>query len=495
MGLLQDAVWIPACVGLALALQVPARAASATTSDASGAGVQGAPIINPAAKAPANLRSIKTPTPLSAAGAGFSPTSPISTAKINVQGSPSLVDGMWKGLNVNLPPPSNTIDPDPLGLRSTLASYGFGYQGLSTNTFYDNVLHAARSHDGQQLYVGQKPTLLSTNLLALSYDLTRFGIPDGQLMVVGIYISTSWEPLGPNSLNLGTLTYYQTLFNRRVEVKIGLLANSIEFVGPYIAGSLSGGVFGPSGSLFTQNGEDGTTIPTWGVNVTGHITKYLYDKVGVGRAIDPDGNVAEHRNNPTGLNFNTPYTGVQVINETGYLRKAGVDQPQTWVRGGGMYSASQFTDYDDGGRARGSYVAYLLADRQLWQESKLPAQAYRGVYAGFSVEYSPSSLNRFSQYYEARLYGLGLIPGREHDQTSVVFTDSFFSRILTEQAFRAGELAHHDSKNVTFSYNARLINGVYLNGAIGYTNNPTSVTYFSNTGSDLNLSTSIGIYF
>lgn len=404
-------------------------------------------------------------------------------------------DLRWKGINVNLPPPNNTVDLGLFGIRDKLADNGIGYLAFSQNTAYSNVLHSAKSTNGRQVYNGQQPTALSTNFVLVTVDLSRYGIPDGQIAAVGFFDTTTWNPLGPNTANVGTLSYYQTAFNKRVELKIGLLANSFEFVGPYVAGSLSGGVFGPSGSLFFQGGMSGLTYPSYGLNVTAHLTEHVYDKIGIARALSPDGTIVEHNHNRIGLTWSTPNTGAYVINELGYLRPAGVDLPQTWVRGGGIYSGSHYNDLDRGGRSTGNYTLYLLADRQILQLSSDPKQAFRGIYAGFSAEFAPPTLNRFSEYYEARLYGLGLLPNRPRDQTSLLVTDTVFSGTAVDNARRARQLAHDNSIAITLSYSAQVIHGIYANAAVSYINNPSPVTYTSSTGSALNIIGGFSFFF
>ena len=409
-----------------------------------------------------------------------------SSAGNTVGASPTAPINKWYGININLAPPENTLDGNLGGLRQKLSDdYGIGYFGFSLDTMYSNVLHSAKRTNNQQLYNGQSPTGQSVNFYGLTFDLTRYGIPDGQIVVLASPGLTSWNPSGPNAFVLGTVSYYQTFLNKRVEIKLGLLGESFEFVGPYVAGSLSGGLFGVSGSLFYQGGESGLNAPTYGTNVTVHITKNFYDKVGVFRAVSPGGLVTEHNQNQIGPRWSVSNAGVEVVNEVGYQVRAQPGTEQTWLRTGAFYSGSQYVDYDDGGRDHGNYVTYALGDRQLLQVSRKPGEAYRGLYAGVSAEYAPSSLNRFSQYYELRLYGLGLLPGRAHDLTSVVLADTYFSRVLQEQAFAKGLLAHHDAKQITGLYSFRITPGLYVNGGLTYVNNPTSVTYTSKTGSAL----------
>ena len=113
--------------------------------------------------------------------------------------SPDFESLRIKGLNISLPGPQDTIDPDFAGIRSSLAAIGIGYIGYSNNFFYNNLLSAERSTFGQQTYNGQKPTFFTNNVMQLTYDLSRYGIPDGQIVLGGIYNFDTWEPAGPNA--------------------------------------------------------------------------------------------------------------------------------------------------------------------------------------------------------------------------------------------------------------------------------------------------------
>ena len=87
-----------------------------------------------------------------------------------------------------------------------------------------------------------------------------------------------------------------------------------------------------------------------------------------------------------------------------------------------------------------------MGDQQILQTNPHTGTAAQGVYVGGSAMYAPPELNRFSQYYEARIYGIGLIPGRPLDLLSGVFTDNVFSGYAVRAARNAGQLAHSDSK-------------------------------------------------
>ena len=215
-----------------------------------------------------------------------------------------------KGLTIALPGPQDTIDPDFAGIRSSLAALGIGYIGYTNNNFFDNMLPAERSTFGQQVYNGQKPTFFTNNVMQMTYDLSRYGISDGQIVVGGIYNYDTWEPAGPNALSLATLSYYQTFLNRQVELKVGYLANVVEYWGPFLAGNLSSSIFGPSGSIPVAAGLSAWAWTKPAINIKVNGPNGLYNKFGVQVASNPDGPFAEKTANPTGLDWSTPNSGV-----------------------------------------------------------------------------------------------------------------------------------------------------------------------------------------
>ena len=171
---------------------------------------------------------------------------------------------------------------------------------------------------------------------------------------------------------------------------------------------------------------------------------------------------------------------------------------QTWIRGAATYSSSRYVDQGSPTtRREGSYGVFALADRQLLQfaPNEGSGSATRGLYAGVSAEYAPSYVNRFSQYFEARLYGFGLIPGRPYDLASLVATENVFSKDAVGLARLRGQSTHHDTQALTISYSAHVLPGLNLNTALTYTTNPTSVTYSGSTGSALNILTGLFAFF
>jgi porin len=101
--------------------------------------------------------------------------------------------------------------------------------------------------------------------------------------------------------------------------------------------------------------------------------------------------------------------------------------------------------------------------------------------------YAPPELNRFSQYYELRLYGIGLLPSRPRDMLSLVVSRNVFSHYLVDAALQQGQLAHDASLSITAGYSATIAPGIRAGIGLGYTDHPTPVVYTPQTGSALNI--------
>ncbi len=101
--------------------------------------------------------------------------------------------GGVKGWNIGFPSFGDTLLQNYGGWRSSLASAGFGLIEYNLTRFQANVLETPREgprynpfYESRQNYWGQKPSFNNFSVLVLTYDLTRFGVPDGQLQYSGI---------------------------------------------------------------------------------------------------------------------------------------------------------------------------------------------------------------------------------------------------------------------------------------------------------------------
>ena len=119
----------------------------------------------------------------------------------------------------------------------------------------------------------------------------------------------------------------------------------------------------------------------------------------------------------------------------------------------------------------------------------------RGIYAGASVFYAPSYFNAFSQYYEARLYGFGLIPKRPFDLLTLVANRNVFSEDAVRVLRSIGLLAHDDATTFTAAYSAHVLPGTNVNVGLSYVDHPTPITYNRTTGNALNLITNLFVFF
>ncbi|WP_244558697.1 carbohydrate porin [Bradyrhizobium brasilense] len=402
-----------------------------------------------------------------------------------------------KGLVVSIPGPADTVVQDAGGVRSALAEVGIGYLLWSQVTYTNNLLpNAAKSTIANQLYNGQNPTFNTVNYMWVTYDLSRYGIPDGQIVVGAEEQSWTWQPGGPDRLGINTISYYQTFWDRKLELKVGYLRNSHEFAGTVVGGNAGSNVFGPSSSILFQGGLSAAPAPTPALNLKYNFDDHLYTKVSFQRADSPDGLFTQITENPTGLNWSTTHAGVLYLDETGYLNKAAPESPQTWLRAGAGYNTSSYKSLalPNQQRTNPNTFYYIAADRQFWQTNVQDSPS-RGIYGGFSVMGAPPDLNTVSQYYELRFYVNGPFDWRPTDQISIVATDTVWSNLAVDAALAKGKLVHWDSKAIAATYTAHLAPGVYTSIGLTYINNPTSITYTPQIGHALNFSVSTNIFF
>ncbi|MBB4372954.1 porin [Bradyrhizobium sp. cir1] len=397
-----------------------------------------------------------------------------------------------KGGWLNIPGPADTIDQDMYGVRSALADVGIGYIGWIHNNFVDNQLpNAARSTIANQLYMGQNPTFASANFMIVTYDLSRFGIADGQIVVGAEHQYWTWDRPGPDRAGINTLAYYQTFFDRTLELKLGYLRNQNEFTG-----TLFGGITGSNMSALFQAGMSTNAAPTPAVNLKYNFDDRLYNKVSVQRSISPDGAYAHITENPTGLNWSTANAGILLVDEAGYKSKAAPGVADTWLRAGVGFNSSRYTNLAAPKQQResGNNFHYIAADRQLWQSDALGSPS-RGIYGGFSIMGAPPVLNRISQYYELRLYAKGPFDSRPSDLIALVATNTVWSKFAVDAALAKGQLAHRDTTAITGTYTAHLAPGIYAGVGLSYIHNPTSITHTPQTEHALNLLVSTLIFF
>ena len=159
--------------------------------------------------------------------------------------------------------------------------------------------------------------------------------------------------------------------------------------------------------------------------------------LGIQRASSPEGPFAEKIDNPTGLKWSTPNSALLMVNELGYRKEAAPGQLRPGCAPPNVHHQPNTPISLLVGRSNGNYGAYFLADQQFVQLAPVAGQVARGVYAGVSAMYAPPKFNRFSQYYELRAYGIGLLPSRPGDMVSSVIGATSLATILSMPPCRA----------------------------------------------------------
>lgn len=294
-----------------------------------------------------------------------------------------------KGWDIPRPTTAESVIADAGGIRSLLARYGIGFLGQGSYTFAVDTLH---QQGGPQSYNGERPTFNGSTQFAVDLDLGHYGLSGGSITVGMGSAATSWKPLGPRATSLLRLFYYQSLFNGRIEVKAGYVAEGVDFYGTFVGGNVVSGLLGPNANLIYQLGASRTPLTAPGANIRFNGPDHFYVKSGIQRSINPAGPQAEHDFNPTGILFRTPNTGVLFINEVGYNRAASDTERELWIRGGALNNTSPYTVFGTP-RTSTNYAFLGLADTQVVKTDRaFPA---RGVYAGATfITGDPTSIRR-----------------------------------------------------------------------------------------------------
>jgi porin len=422
-----------------------------------------------------------------------------------------------KGWNYAPPSFAESVTLDYGGWRSSLASAGIGLLEANITRFQTNMLDTPREgprynpfYESTQSYWGQKPSFHDISVLVLTYDLSRFGIPEGQLLLAGNFNYATYEAFSPDTATFHFLSHYQTLFDRRLEIKFGLVGNQNEFVGQNIGGAFAS-TGGPANSIITLLGMSVSPVSTWSFRVTGHLGKF-YNETAVMRSLvvnGPTGNALFDTDelNPTRLQWNVntsdysptaevgaPGTGELFVDEFGYKQDATPSSLYTWARLGVMYNNSTFHDFTksvaDGGLVQGAIGPtkdgnagfYLLADQQIWQSAPDSTNsASRGLYAGATIMYARPQTTPITQYYEGRLYMKAPFESRPKDLVSLVFFYQVNSPYLVDNLNTLNALGTYgkpETWSATVGYLARLRPGVSLSLGFNYTANPSQAFYF-----------------
>ena len=397
----------------------------------------------------------------------------------------------WGGLSPDF---GDGLLGDAGGVRSALADVGIAGTIFLTGTWWQNLLNAPRQTNGSQSYIGQRLTHLQNYGLVGTYDLGHIGLEGAQLVLDTACAASSYLGVYSRGCRILDLSFYQSFFKGRVELSAGFLPNDVEFVDTYVGGNLDTGSFGPSAILPVQSGLARQPGTAPGLNVTYHFDGNWYDKIGVQRSLYPQGQglVTDYSVlNHSGVRFDEPLSRTLLIDQVGYKRPASADGLSSDFRLGGLYNWSDYSNFDTGSVSHNHNI-FVLGDQQLNQPD--PQVPFRGWYAGFTFMDSPSEVNVFRRYYEARFYADAPFRTRLGDQFSIVFTHSLFSKDARRALIAGGAFPPPtDATSVTLSYALKVAHGIYLDPGLTYTNHPSFVTT-PNEGHDLNLLVAVTVY-
>lgn len=424
----------------------------------------------------------------------------------------------YKGWNVQFPSYGDSLVNDDDNWRTDLAAHGFGFSVQGSAIFQNNLLDtpgripqtgyapcAQNNLDygcaGGRSYFGQRPSIMAANSAFLTYDLSQYGIPDGQFAIGSNFGGSTDQQYTPNTFRFNGFSYYQTLFDKKLEFKIGYFALMPEFAGTFVGG-LVVNPFGPTASVPIILGMSPNSISTPAVKLKWNVTDALYGQVAVQRSLPihgPTGNSIydEVESNPSGMKFRSTVPGTRelYITEAGYKKPSAPDTPFVWLRAGYLKNTSTFSDYskmlqDPQATKKGSHGFYALGDYQVTQTApSSPYTAYRGLYLGASYMYGDPKSASFTQYFEARAYLVGPTATRTSDMLSFVYSRNKVSKYLEEGLVAFAPYTNFEpikqSNSLTMAYTYHVRSGLYATAGLGYTDKP-SLTKFSGEGSSLN---------
>lgn len=428
------------------------------------------------------------------------PTQPIQSCSAESAAEINSKYG-YKGWAMSPPSFADSFTGDYDCWRTNLAKYGIGLiDNITTYGEYNLLSHYEPSHSQQQ-YFGQRPSGNFINSLMLTYDLSRFGLPDGQLGFVGTGATNTWAPdYTAKQLQMTEFKVYGTALNKTIEYEFGYLQNNLRFQGTVVGGNVANplGLGSASGALVGQSASAG--VPS--INVKWNIDRNWYDRFAVQRSLPgtvstagASGNMiaVEILSNPSGfnpLNSSPVVDGVRYhspralfINEIGYQHQAGAGDPSSWVRLTGYYNTTTYADLSStsGGTVNNNYAVSLYADRQIWQsEPSSAATAYKGIYIGGTLTHNNPRASSIASTVEARIYSFGLF-NRPEDQIALSWQLQLPSSYMVDQfnassSCKSQDLCMHRQVNsLLLSYTAHIRKGLWFSAGLQYTDNPSLV--------------------
>lgn len=403
--------------------------------------------------------------------------------------TPAQMGGILKGQILLMPPDSARAFGPFNDFRNELEQkYGIGVYAISQTLYARNVLSPAVPY-AQIVYPGEDNFWQSSSYLTLTYDMRKFHLNDAQLVLDAGIQKVSWYPGGPESLDFDEATFYKGFFNDNLQFKAGYLSNAEEFIQMRVGGLANNGAAGVLGVLPYNVGMANKPQQAPSANVRVNLPDHFYTKVGFQRSYSPMGSVGEQAQDKVGFRFDpgptydashgvmTKGDGLLTIAEVDYQKSQYKNPTAMWIRAGYMNNRTMYRNFNTNQYDTRNYLFYLVGDKQLTQPD--PASQRHGLFIGGSAMYTPPAVNKYDQYYEARIYYSGPFKSRPGDFFSLVGAHSLYSPDLTKTK-PAGTFSK-SSWSLTPTYNLKLFKSGYWVNAAGYTQGPVPGAKYRNT--------------
>ncbi|QGZ64138.1 carbohydrate porin [Paraburkholderia acidisoli] len=335
-----------------------------------------------------------------------------------------------------------TLLGDMGGVRPWLAQYGVSFALTETSEYLANLrggLARGGDYDGLTLATLQLDTSKALHIPGGLFNVSALQIHGASVSTTHLgTLNTASGIEAPDATRLWELWYQQSLFDKRLDVKIGQQSADTEFLlsqyGALFVNTMFGWPAVPTYDL--PSGGPAYPFASLGVRVRGQITESLTGLLGVYDG-DPLGNDPQ---NVSGTNFNL-HNGAFVIGELQYAINAPDTEGHASAHGlpgtyklGFWYNSNRFNDqrFDTHGVSLaspastgvpathgGNYSLYAVADQTVWRPNPEEARSV-GVFARVMGAPGDRSLVNFAA-------NLGVVmkapfKGRDNDSVGLAAT-------------------------------------------------------------------------
>lgn len=386
-------------------------------------------------------------------------------------------------------------DPSMGGLRPYLYEHGWGIQSTALTAISYDVLGHDYDSTGKVYvtgakrktwYGGQRPTGSAQEWTALTYDLSRLGVPgNAQFAIRGAWFANSYikaqKWMGINQLAIN----HQ--FNKgAVELQYGFGTMVHQMYGAILGGNAALAAFGPNSNALGEAGLSVIPAPTPAIQLVlrNPSTRHFYTNIGATRSTALQRNStdnplnADAAENPQGIKFMLRGSRMVLFDEIGYdkgtlgyLPSQSTDTRALWLRAGAAYNFSKSPTVANFNIHGNEYVWYAAATVALKHFGNNYGR--RGLYLDAKCDYTPPSLNEFAHDYNVTLYTQGL-GGKAFagDMMSIAWSQTYFSSYYRAAMLKRYTSAAHTSGSYVFSYSRRIFPGSWFVAQLNETIDP-----------------------